>query len=86
MVWYRQQEIWPSSFLVGLVPGCLHTNHRPEHHAMGQPLGCRPLYGFRKEEMAFASGRLNALTLCLDGLGGRYVVVGALSVLEANIC
>ena len=78
-------EIGSSSFLVGLVPNCPHTNHRPQHHAMGQPLSCRPFCGSREEKVAFAGGRLNALTLCLDGLGGRYVVVGALSALEANI-
>ena len=57
-------EIGPSSFLVGLVPGCPHTSHRPGHNAMGQPLRCRPLYGSCKDEVAFAGGRCNALTLC----------------------
>ena len=41
-----------------------HTIHRPKHPAMGQSLICRPLYDFREEEVAFAGGRLNALTLC----------------------
>ena len=52
---------------------------------MGQPLSCCRFYRSRKKEVDFSDGRLNAITLCLEGLGGRYVVVGTLSALEANI-
>ena len=64
MICYRLLEIGPSSFLVGLVSGCPHTNHRPAHHAMDEPLNCRPFYGSRKEEVTLATGRRDALTLC----------------------
>ena len=30
---------------------------------MGQAVSCRPFYGSRKEEVVFARGRLNVLTL-----------------------
>ena len=60
---------------VGLSP---YTNQNPEHHAMGQPLSCRPFCGSRKKKVAFAGGRLNALTLCWRSwrsiCGGRRVV------------
>ena len=55
------------------------TSHRPEHHAMGQSLIARPLYGSRQEAASFADRRLNALASCLlDSLGIRHAVVGAL--------
>ena len=53
MPWYLLLEIESSSFLVGLVPCCLHTILRPEHHAIGQLFSFRPLYGSRREELAF---------------------------------
>ena len=54
MLWYRLLQVGPSSLQVRLVPGFPHTNHRPEHHPMSQPLSCHTLYGSRNEEVAFA--------------------------------
>ena len=64
-------------------PGFTPTSHRPEHHAMGQSLVGRPLYGSRKKKASFAGSRLNALTLCLlESLGVLLLIPNKASINE----